>query len=335
VLAAHGFAQRGGGDDGHVAAVAEDVHQQFGLLAVGHAQFEAAVVERAALLVGVPFFLGHPAAAFGAEVQHGPFHLGAGKDAVAAAEFAVEGGFVDVAGVAVEDFGAVDGVDGEAAQAAAQVAPGIQVPVVAVVDEALGRDFAAGGRVGAAGVVFDDEAPAAQGGGADGLEVFELEAARAHGLDADAPGDFGGRVVGAAENAPEPVEQRPDVGAEQAAAVQVGEQVLHCQQGVDFFGAEPQAGQFKLGAEVVVGAFEPVAALFAVEDHRCAEGVAHVADVAGEGGAGDAEFVLQIEGGNGAAVAEQTDEVVQPVGGDQAQSLAGVGFPGVGPMVAF
>ena len=108
-----------------------------GVYASEGTEFEAAVVERAALLVGVPFFLGHPAAAFGAEVQHGPFDCGAGKDAVAAAEFAVEGGFVDVAGVAVEDFGAVDGVDGEAAQAAAQVAPGVQVPVVPVMHQAL------------------------------------------------------------------------------------------------------------------------------------------------------------------------------------------------------
>ena len=127
----------------------------------------------------------------------------------------------------------------------------------------------------------------------------------------------------------QPVEQRPDVGAEQAAAVEVGEQVLHGQQGVDFFGAEPQAGQFELGAEVVAGGVEAVAALFAVEDHRRAEGVAHVAEVAGEGGAGDAEFVFEIAGRDGAAVAEQPDELVQPVDGDQAGSLVGVGWAGV------
>jgi hypothetical protein len=80
--------------------------------------------------------------------------------------------------------------------------------------------------------------------------VFQLEAAGANGLDADAACDFGGRGVGAAEMCLA-AEQRLDVGAEQAAAVQVGEQVLHGEQGVDFFGAEPQAGQFELGAEVV------------------------------------------------------------------------------------
>jgi hypothetical protein len=135
------------------------------------------------------------------------------------------------------------------------MAPGVEVPVVAVVDEALGGDFPAGGLVSAAGVVFDDEALAAQGGGSNGLKVLKLEAACANGLDADAAGNFGGRVVGGAENVAETGEQGPDVWAEQTAGIQVRQQVLHGEQGVDFFGGEPQAGELELRGELVLAVF--------------------------------------------------------------------------------
>ena len=49
--------------------MAQDVHQEFRRLAVGHAQFVAAVIEEAPLLVRVPFLGGDPAAALWAEAQ--------------------------------------------------------------------------------------------------------------------------------------------------------------------------------------------------------------------------------------------------------------------------
>jgi hypothetical protein len=45
----------------------------------------------------------------------------------------------------------------------------------------------------------------------------------------------------AAQQPCDPRHQGLDMGTEQAARVQVGEQVLHGQQGVDFLGGEPQA----------------------------------------------------------------------------------------------
>ena len=81
------------------------------------------------------------------------------------------------------------------------MAPGVEVPVVAVVDEPLRRDFAFGLLIGAAGVVADEHALAAQQGRAHRLEVAEVEAARADGFDADALLHLLGRVVGAAEQA--------------------------------------------------------------------------------------------------------------------------------------
>ncbi len=147
--------------------------------------------------------------------------------------------------------------------------------------------------------------------------MFEAETAGADGLDADPAGDLGAGIVGTAQKATEAAEKRLDVRTEQAAAVQVGEQVLHRQEGVDFFRAEPQARQFELGTEIVVVGFEAVAALIAVEDHRGAEGVAQVADIAGQRGAGDTQIVLQVVGGDGVPVAEQAAELVKAVGGDQ------------------
>ena len=41
-------------------------------------------------MAGVPLFLSDPAAAFGAEAQDGPFHLGSREDAVTATQEAVE-----------------------------------------------------------------------------------------------------------------------------------------------------------------------------------------------------------------------------------------------------
>lgn len=62
----------------------------------------------------------------------------------------------------------------------------VQVPVVAVVDQALRRNLAVAVLVAAAAVVLDHQAPPAQQRGAHGLEVRQVQAARAHRLHADA-----------------------------------------------------------------------------------------------------------------------------------------------------
>ena len=70
------------------------------------------------------------------------------------------------------------------------MAPGIDIPVVPVMHEALRGDLALGFLVRAARVVADHEALAAQEGRADGLEMVEMELSGADGFDADAPLHF-------------------------------------------------------------------------------------------------------------------------------------------------
>src|SRR5690606_24111867 len=133
----------------------------------------AGVVE-AAFLFGVPVFGGDPAGALGGEAQAGGLQFAAGEDAVAGAEDGVEGLRGYVLRGAFEQFDMADAVDGEVAQVVTQVAPGVEVPVLAIVDEALGGDVALGFLALAAGVVADVEPLAAQQGGADVFEVVEL-----------------------------------------------------------------------------------------------------------------------------------------------------------------
>src|SRR5690606_14321264 len=171
--------QRGGLHDLRVAAVVQHVHQQLARRAVGHLQLVAAVGQVAALLARVPVLVGHPARRLGAEQDRGDALGLAGEDAVAAAEVPVQLGLVDVDGGLLQAARARDAVDREAAQALALVVPGIQVPVVAVVGDALRRYRALRGLVGGAGAVFEGEPAPPEHGRADGAEHVLVQAARA------------------------------------------------------------------------------------------------------------------------------------------------------------
>ena len=98
-------------------------------------------------------------------------------------------------------------------------------------------------------------------------------------------------------------EQGLDLRAEQAAGVEVREEVLHGQQGMDFLGGEPQARQLVLRADPLTGLLEAIAAQVAVEDQRCVQAVAHVGDVAFQGRPGDAEALLKFGTGHEGPVA--------------------------------
>jgi hypothetical protein len=77
---------------------------------------------------------------------------------------------------------------------------------------------------------------------------------------------------------------------QQAAGIQVGEQMLHGHQGVDFGGRKPEARQFVLRADVglsLAAAQVAITACFAVPDDRCVEAVAQVFQVAFQGRARD------------------------------------------------
>src|SRR5690606_40146391 len=114
------------------------------------------------LLLRMPVLVGDPARGLGTE-QDRRHALGrTGEDAVAAAEMAVEFGLVDVDRGLVEPARLRDPVDRKAAQALALVVPGIEVPVVAVVGDALRRHGAPRLLVGGARAVVEGQALAAQ-----------------------------------------------------------------------------------------------------------------------------------------------------------------------------
>lgn len=230
----------------------------------------------------MPDFVGNPAGAFGGKSQDGGGDGQAGEDAVGAGEFSVEGGFGDGFGWLAERRGCADAFDGKAAQAFFVVAPGVQIPVVAVVGEALRGDFAAAGFVALAVVVIDLEAVALQDGAGEGLKVAEVFLARGGGKDADALGGFARAQVIAVQQFVDAGLQWPQVVVEQA-GFEVGEQVFQRDEGLQFGGGEPQAGE----CVAAVGGVVAIAAAFAVMDERGAEAVAQVGDQAGEGGTGE------------------------------------------------
>lgn len=114
-------------------------------------------------------------------------------------------------------------------------------------DEALGRDLALALFTLAAGKVADRQPFAPEQRRTDFLEVFQRDAALADADDQHPAADLFGGVVGGAEQAVEPLGEGLDVGRQQPARVEVGEEVLHREESVDFLVGEPHAGEFGLG----------------------------------------------------------------------------------------
>jgi len=159
-------------------------------------------------------------------------------------------------------------------------------------------------------MVADEQALSPQQGGADALEMVQVQFARTNRLDADAALHLLGRIVGAAEQAGETGKQGLDLRPEQAAGVEVRQEMMHGQQGMDFLGAEPQAGQLIVRADPLSGLFEAIAAEVAVEPDRRVQAVAHVGQVALERGPGDGETLLQRRTGDAVARAEDLVDLV-------------------------
>src|SRR5574340_791815 len=143
----HRVAQAGRRRHLDAAAVAEDVHDQFPAVGVRHLQDVGAVGLVTGLLPRVPLLRGDPARSLGGEAQRGPGDAAAGEDAVAGAEHLVQRLLRHVARRLLQHLRAADGIDGKAAQVVAQVAPGVEIPVVAVMYQALRRDLALDGFV--------------------------------------------------------------------------------------------------------------------------------------------------------------------------------------------
>src|SRR5690606_15875869 len=247
---------------------------------------------------------GDPARGLGAEHDRGHALGRAGEDAVAAGQVLVELRVVDVARGGVELAGAADAVDREAAQRFLLLVPRIEVPVVAVVGDALRRHRAPGLLVGGAGAVFERQPLARQhrrAHGAEGVLVHAPGAVRDHPHALDRP-RLAGRVFG--QQFLDPALQRRQRRRQHPAAA-AREQLLRGEQRVQLVGVEPQSGQLEPVALVGVVA----EARLAVADHRRHQSVAQEGQVAVDGGARAFEFVAQP--GHGHRVARRLEDAVQ------------------------
>lgn len=232
----------------------------------------------------------HPAGALRGETEFCPSQNFAGEDTVTRAQRGIEFGFGNVAGDGVDGFDGLYRVDRKTPQFIAQVAPCLQIPVVAVVRQPLRRDFALAGVAVAAGDVFDAQPSPFHERGCDVLEVLRRVVAGRGAQDADAAGDFVGGIGGAFEHAEQALAQRADVFGKQAAGVEGGEQLLHAEQGVDFAGREPDAGEF-VAFDAVVDA---VGAGGSVAENGNVHAFLEVAQIAVQCGARDFKALLQL-----------------------------------------
>ena len=209
----------------------------------------------------------HPAGALWREAKCCPAHLGSRKDAVARTKHLIEGALGHIPGALFENFGPPDRIQCKGPNVLAQVAPGVEVPVVPVVTRALRRHFALGILTFALCKVVDHQPLPAQCRRPDGLELVEVEFAGADVLHKYPFLDFS-RILGRTEQCREAREQQLDVRAEQAAGIEVGQEVLHRQQRMDFLCGEPQAGKFELVTDLLRLLVVTVAAEEAVVDDR-------------------------------------------------------------------
>lgn len=96
---------------------------------------------------------------------------------------------------------------------------------------------------------------------------------------------------------------------QQAAGVKVGEQMLHGQQGMDFLGGEPQAGQFVLRSDRERLAVD-ITARFTVPNDGCVEAIAQVFQIALQRRPRDFQSLLQsFEGGDLGRSQHHVDQV--------------------------
>ena len=108
--------------------------------------------------------------------------------------------------------------------------------------------------------------------------------------------------------------------AEQAAGVEVGEQVLHGEQRVDLLRREPQPGQFVLRTDALTFPLEAIAAEVAIEHDGRVQPVLHVGEVALQRRPRHAELFLQFGARHGRAAGEQLVDAVDALHGAHAVS---------------
>ncbi len=127
------------------------------------------------------------------------------------------------------------------------MAPGVHVPVAAVVHQPLGGKVAFGFLPAAAGVVGNGHLPAREYGLGDAREVFGIGAARPHLYHLDALFHLVDVVLGRTQQGAQAGLQRLHLAGHQS-RLDLLDQLLHGQKRIGFAAVEPQAGQLVLGA---------------------------------------------------------------------------------------
>ncbi len=192
-------------------------------------------------LLRVPFLEGHVAGARRREAQMRPLHLLAREDSVAGGEDFVQVGLGNVLYLPGDERHVTHTVQREAADVVAKVAPRVQVPIVAVVNEALRRDFPLGDLVLRTIPVLKLEALAAQHGGKRRAGSASARGAVRRRRSRECDGELRRRSGRPSRATRQPCLQGLHVRAEQA-RLQALEQVLHREQRLCFARIEPQAG---------------------------------------------------------------------------------------------
>ena len=203
-------------------------------------------------------------------------------------------------------------VEGEAPQCVPQVAPGVEVPVLAVVHEALGREGAFEGLVPRPAVVDDADPAAREQRLADGAELGGADLAARRVQDPNAPDHFRGSAPAAPEELARAVDQRLDVRPEQA-RVHLLEQLAEREEGPDLGLVEPEPGEGIAGGGRRRRR-QPVAASPPVPLDRRVQPVAEILEVAPEGGARDLELLQKGLDRDDPPLAQQSVDAVEAFG---------------------
>ena len=190
-----------------------------------------------------------------------------------------------------------DRVESEAAEVLSQMAPGVEVPGVAVVHQTLRRDLALERLTACAVVVAQRQAsPLPQ----RTRDLAEPRAGRAGRLAEDA---YPARHLAAAdvlgrEQLLDPLLDRRELAVEQAGLEPV-QQLVRRGEGVQLAGVEPQAGQLE---HATLRGVVTVAVAGAVVDDRRVQVVAHVLADALDGRARALQLLFEHPPGDGVAV---------------------------------
>ena len=310
-LSGYFTAERRRRNDFDIRAVFEDVEDQLTVVGVG--DFEEVVVSVVAtLLLRVPAFVGDPAGAFGGEAQQGLVFRFAREDAVAGGEVAIEAQFGNIPGLRPKYPRCADTFQGEGAQRALAVVPGVEVPVIAVVHQPLWRDSALADRIAGSPVVGEMQAPAVEQGVRDLLEGGRFGVARGLWQDANSAGDFLGRLVLASQQFFDPFLEWFDVWRKQP-GFEVFEEVMEGEKGVKFVAVKPESREF-VARRVRLRIAETIAAPGLVVDDRCILPVAQKFEVAVEGGARNLQFAQERADRHDSARAQHPFNPENPLG---------------------